>query len=210
MIFTLKPWITALVVTAIICGVSIEFLDTPIAQFFLHDAHRLHPLGDALGSAVLVSAITVVIFPLLIERLVRGCLSRLKEATIVSGIAALGSFTVNDFVLKRIFGRQDVASYLSHPVGTGFSMFGGDMYSSFPSGHSVMAAAALVVFVRIYPDKIRLLASLLIAIAILLVVGDWHFLSDVVAGLFIGASAGAVAGDLAKSHFEKRLRPSEY
>jgi hypothetical protein len=43
--------------------------------------------------------------------------------------------------------------------------------------------------------SIRPLAILLLLAAALLVVGDWHFLSDVIAGTFLGVSAGILAGE---------------
>jgi membrane-associated phospholipid phosphatase len=36
--------------------------------------------------------------------------------------------------------------------------------------------------------------------AALLVIGDWHFLSDVIAGSFVGLSAGLLAGSLWSLH----------
>ena len=40
--------------------------------------------------------------------------------------------------------------------------------------------------------------------AILLVAGDWDFLSDVIAGGFVSMSAGLLAGDLWKDPFRAR------
>ena len=39
------------------------------------------------------------------------------------------------------------------------------------------------------------LSALLLLAAGLLIVGDWHFLSDVVAGTFLSVSAGLLAGE---------------
>ncbi len=49
-------------------------------------------------------------------------------------------------------------------------------------------------------------AGALTAMAVLLLVGNWHFLSDIAAGLYLGALAGTLAGDLAKSHFAQKRR----
>jgi membrane-associated phospholipid phosphatase len=36
--------------------------------------------------------------------------------------------------------------------------------------------------------------------AVALLIGDWHFVSDVVAGAFVGGTAGFVAGELWDQH----------
>jgi hypothetical protein len=60
----------------------------------------------------------------------------------------------------------------------------------------VLAGAFAGVFMRLYRTSVRLLSGLLLLAAALLVVGDWHFISDVIAGTFLGVSAGILAGEL--------------
>jgi membrane-associated phospholipid phosphatase len=48
--------------------------------------------------------------------------------------------------------------------------------------------------VRFYRASIWPLSALLVVAATLLVAGDWHFLSDVIAGTFLGISAGLAVG----------------
>ena len=204
--FCWKCWLATFVATAALCAGAILWLDLPIAHHFQSDAPHWGLLGTIFAGWVLVSLITIVILPLLIVRLVRGSLSDFAETVIVAGGAALASFSVNDFVLKRIFGRTDVADSLAQPAAAGFHFLGGDMTASFPSGHAVMAAAGLVAFTRVYPRCLPFAIGALAVMAVLLLVGDWHFLSDIAAGLFLGALAGTLAGDLAKSHFAQRRR----
>jgi uncharacterized membrane protein YoaK (UPF0700 family) len=59
----------------------------------------------------------------------------------------------------------------------------------------VLAGAFAGVFMRIYRGSIRLFCALLLLAAALLVLGDWHFVSDVIAGAFLGISAGMLAGE---------------
>ncbi len=47
----------------------------------------------------------------------------------------------------------------------------------------------------LYRVSVWLLSALLVLAAGLLVIGDWHFLSDVIAGTFAGISAGILAGE---------------
>ena len=48
---------------------------------------------------------------------------------------------------------------------------------------------------RLYRASIWPLSALLLLAAALLLVGDWHFLSDVIAGTFLSISAGVLAGE---------------
>jgi hypothetical protein len=56
------------------------------------------------------------------------------------------------------------------------------------------------VFMRLYRRSVPLFSGLLLIAATLLIVGDWHFLSDVIAGTFIGVSAGLLAGEVWLAH----------
>lgn len=44
------------------------------------------------------------------------------------------------------------------------------------------------------------MGALLVLAALLLVVGDWHFVSDVIAGSFVGLTAGLLAGEVWRLH----------
>ncbi len=175
-----------------------------LAHYFAAGSTSWSFMGEKFSSPVLISAITLAIGPLLVLRLVRGTLSDFAETIIVAGCAALGSFTVSDFVLKRLFGRNNVTETLASPDTAGFHFFQGSPFSSFPSGHSVMVATALFVFARVYPGRLPLVLVTLAAMAGLLLVGNWHFLSDILSGMFLGAFAGSLAGELACSHFARR------
>jgi membrane-associated phospholipid phosphatase len=186
------------------CLLAIGWADIPLMHFFAGGAARWSFMGENFNSPVLIGLITLVIAPLLLLRLTRGTLSDFLETVIVAGCAALASFTVNDFVLKRLFGRDTLLHYLTDPATAGFHLFHGGFYSSFPSGHSVMAATGLFVFARVYPRWLPYILCLLAVMALLLLVGNWHFLSDILAGMFLGALAGSLAGELARSHFARR------
>jgi len=201
-------WLGALLSTVLLCALSIEYLDMPIARLLFTGgvAHKLSVLGSLLSSSTLVGLITIVILPLILIRLVRGTLSKFGETIIVAGCVAIGAFAVNDNVLKWIFGREEVVTYLTNPTDPIFHPMSGDVSSSFPSGHAVMITAGLSACARVYP-RLQLTAVALLAIMSgMLLLGHWHFLSDIIAGLFVGGSAGVLAGELAKSHFDRKSR----
>jgi len=60
----------------------------------------------------------------------------------------------------------------------------------------VLAGAFAGVFMRLYRSSILPLAALLLIAAVLLIVGDWHFVSDVIVGTFVGVSVGLLAGEV--------------
>jgi uncharacterized membrane protein len=57
----------------------------------------------------------------------------------------------------------------------------------------VLAGAFVGVFMRLYRTSIVSFSALLLIAAVLLVAGNWHFVSDVVPGIFVGVSAGLLA-----------------
>ena len=61
---------------------------------------------------------------------------------------------------------------------------------SFPSGHSITAFAIAIPLGLVYPSLMLMLMFCALSIAISRVVLGMHFLSDVVAGILIGAGVG--------------------
>jgi hypothetical protein len=70
----------------------------------------------------------------------------------------------------------------------------------------VLAGAFAGGFIRLYRKSILLFSGLLLVGAALLIVGDWHFISDVIAGTFAGVSAGLLAGEVWLVHLSRLLR----
>ena len=104
--------------------------------------------------------------------------------------------------LKEVFGRtwpntwvNNNPSYFSD--GTfGFNFFhGGIGYASLPSGHmaAVTAVAVVLWFARPQLRWVSVLACGLVAVG--LIGTNYHWLSDIIAGTFVGWSVGAVVCD---------------
>ena len=73
----------------------------------------------------------------------------------------------------------------------GFHFFqSGNSFESFPSGHAAAAAAVLSVVWILFPELRVICAIGAIAVDLGLVALNLHFLSDVVAGSFVGISTG--------------------
>ena len=87
----------------------------------------------------------------------------------------------------------------------GFNFFTANpQFAAFPSGHTASVSAIAGVLWAIYPRFRLVYAAGVTAIAIALVVSDFHFLSDVLAGGFLGVSVALgmlAAWESGKSRF---------
>ncbi len=184
----------SLVVCAAIVAFSFLRMDVPTALYFWNVRHLLSPLNVAFGSTVILSAESAVILFTVFARLVRGHISVLGETLAIACLVSMCAYVVNDHVLKVFFGVPNPAVVV-HGAAHSFNFWMGSDTSSFPSGHMVLAGAFAGVFMRLNKASIRLFSALLLIAAALLLVGDWHFLSDIIAGAFLGTSAGILAGE---------------
>ena len=191
----IRTWSLSLVVCAAIVAVSFLRIDVPAALYFWNAGNLRSPLNMAFGSAVILSAESAVILFMVLARLVRGHISEFGETLAIACLVSMCAYVANDHVLKVFFGVPNPADVVQHGAAHGFNFWMGSENSSFPSGHMVLAGAFAGFFMRRYKAGIRLFSALLVIAAGLLLVGDWHFLSDIIAGAFIGTSAGILAGE---------------
>jgi membrane-associated phospholipid phosphatase len=198
-----KLWCLMLAAALIGVAICIRWLDVPVAMAFLGNANRFSGLGRGLSSTVLIFGEMLLITVLAIARLMRGDLPEFGKALFVASCASLSAYVANDHVLKFIFGRENPLVLFQGIPPHVFNFFQGDQHSSFPSGHMVMATAFAVAMIRLQPRTLPILTILLFIGAAALVIGDWHFIGDVIAGIFVGATAGLVAGELWSEHVRK-------
>jgi len=177
-----------------------------VALAFLANINRFSVVGTGLGSTVLVSGEMVVIATLAVVRMAKGNLPAFAKAIFVACCASLSAFVANDYVLKIIFGRLNPSDFFQRPTAHIFHFFQGNQQSSFPSGHMVMATAFAMVMIRLQPPTRPILIILLCIGAMALLLGDWQFLGDIVAGTFVGGTAGFVAGELWTEHVQDHAR----
>lgn len=94
---------------------------------------------------------------------------------------------------KSIFGRVNTRCWLQQPDLYGFHWFrrlpGCD---GFPSGHMLVVVALFAALGRFYPGMRPLCLSAASLLGIALVATNYHFVSDVVAGAFVGVLLEAV------------------
>jgi len=94
------------------------------------------------------------------------------------------------FVLKHAVGRIDTRFWLIHPSLKEFHwLHGGGHFTSFPSGHMAVSAALAVALWDYYPQYRLAYIVFLIVEALALLMTDYHFLSDIMAGTYLGIVA---------------------
>ncbi len=89
--------------------------------------------------------------------------------------------------LKVVFGRIETRIWLQNSQQYGFHWFhGGFRFDGFPSGHMVVFATLFSAIWRIYPKYKIALVLLLAVLGVLLLATNYHFLSDVICGTYLG------------------------
>ena len=180
-------------------AVSFLYFDVAIALRVYGLLRLAKTLATGFGSAVLLSIEAAVVLVLVLLRITRGHLSPYREATLLACLTSICAYAINDSALKLFFGVPNPAAVV-HGARHTFHFLHGSRQSSFPSGHMALSGSFAGVFMRLYRRSVPLFSGLLLIAATLLIVGDWHFLSDVIAGTFIGVSAGLLAGEVWLAH----------
>ena len=90
-------------------------------------------------------------------------------------------------LLKYIFGRINTRAWILNPDQYGFYWFqGGETTSGFPSGHMAVFSTLIAALWRVYPRYRYPYAIALTLLSVALIATNYHFLGDVVAGLYLG------------------------
>ncbi|HEY2469526.1 MAG TPA: phosphatase PAP2 family protein [Terracidiphilus sp.] len=193
--FPYRVWLLALAICTLVMAVAFAYFDVPIARQVYGILSSAESLATGFASAVLLGVEAAVALVLVIVRITRGHLSAYREATVLACLTSICAYAINDSTLKFLFGVPNPEAVL-HGTQHAFNFLSGSSSSSFPSGHMVLSGAFAGVFMRLYRASILPFFLLLFIAAMLLIVGDWHFVSDVIAGTFLGVSAGLLAGEV--------------
>ncbi|HEY8085473.1 MAG TPA: phosphatase PAP2 family protein [Methylophilaceae bacterium] len=90
-------------------------------------------------------------------------------------------------ILKWIFGRTETHNWLLHPQLYGFHWFAGtEGFLGFPSGHMLVFTPLFLALWDFFP-RFRIYYGIVwLSLGIALIVTEYHFLSDVAAGTYLG------------------------
>ena len=194
--------ITRLIVGLLICGVAVTvsylWIDRPVSYFAYDELRAYRTVFD------LASRLPKVIGPLVIAcTLILGVRAMMKrpltetQITVVLSAVSLALSDILENWLKFAFGRtwpetwvQNNPSLIRDGVYNFNPFRGGPGFAAFPSGHLVAICAIMSVFWLLHP-QFRLIYAICIATVFVGELGaNYHFVSDLIAGGFLGFSAG--------------------
>jgi membrane-associated phospholipid phosphatase len=192
-----RDWSLGLFGTMIAVTGCYLWLDRPIAHL-AHDRFGPFHLFEKL--TLIPDALTLIAVVAFLALGLRGLtgqgLSRFQTVLLVSGISLAVAVVIKD-ELKFAFGRawpetwtRNNPSFIRDDVYGFFPFHGGPGYASFPSGHTTAICTVMTVLWLCYPRFRPVYALSMAAVAIGLVGANFHFLSDVIAGGFLGISVG--------------------
>jgi membrane-associated phospholipid phosphatase len=173
------------------------FVDRPVA-FYVHDQRFAdYPVLKWLTYPPdILEALVPVALAVLMVRRIRGPFNRWERVVLATCLAVILAEQFKD-AFAYLFGRYwpetwiDNNPSLIHDGAYGFHPFHrGDSYRSFPSGHTARIVAAASVMWIAYPRWRWAWVLLSMAVISGLILMDYHFVGDVVAGGFIGAIVG--------------------
>jgi membrane-associated phospholipid phosphatase len=204
----LRNWCITLAITAAGVLVSYLWLDQPIA-FFVHRNiadKTIFVWLQRLPVALLLLTLLVLAWCALWTLIDRPLIQSLALACSISFIAA--NFINNQ--LKYAFGRtwpnntwiENNSSLIQN--GTfGFNPFrGGPGFASFPSGHVAAVCAVMTVLWWSYPSLRPIYVASVAVVAIGLIGANYHFLSDILGGIFVGTFAGYITTKISYSKMD--------
>jgi membrane-associated phospholipid phosphatase len=196
----LRCFSIALLLTVAAVTISYLWLDRPIS-YFAHEQTAQYAVFREMQRApeymAIIACLVFVIAGCFI--LVRRPMTRPMYALLVSGTSLAVASLIKE-QLKFVFGRTWPETWVNNNPSlirdgvSGFNFFhGGAGYGSFPSGHTAATCAALSVLWIAYP-RYRLLYAAIITIVVIGLLGaNYHFVSDTVAGGFVGWVTGWLA-----------------
>jgi membrane-associated phospholipid phosphatase len=194
-------WFVALSVTMVIVLLSYVWVDRPIATYVhvqnIRPHHALLELLTRLPDPLIpLAAVAVVILGLRAVARRSRPLPTWQVVGFLCSVSVLLAEAIKD-QLKFVFGRTWPEAWAPHDpafIETGAYGFnwlhGGAAYQSFPSGHMGATCAVVSVLWSVYPQWRFYWALCALGVAAALVGGNYHFLSDVIAGAFVGGSTG--------------------
>ncbi|MGP0018136.1 MAG: phosphatase PAP2 family protein [Candidatus Sulfotelmatobacter sp.] len=189
-----RTWLFALILSAAAVGLCIAYVDRPLAAFL--EVHVRHTefwvwLERALRPfALVVIAALVWLFGCGICLISGRPLRPWTETPALYSWAAIWA-VASEIILKRIFGRgwPDPTFVDDHLYGFHF-LHGMTHWDSFPSGTTTVSFAMLSVFWTLQPRWRAAGVAIAILLLVAVVIGNFHWLSDAIAGAFLGVTVG--------------------
>ncbi len=189
--------------------VSIRYLDHPLADFL--ELHFRHTEGWVVLAVLLKPLIVVALAALLLLFLsgIPRVGNWIKPALVIawSEVWALAT----EFVFKQIFGRAwPEPTYIRDHLDGFHWLHASDGWTAFPSGHALSSFALAAVFWFAIQRWRAAAVAIAVFISACMVLCNYHWLSDVMAGSFLGWTIGwitATAPSVSDSRYPSADRP---
>jgi len=187
----MKKIVGITLLTLLLVAGSYFFLDTGIA-LFVRGAWMSHARLDISSTKIpdllllVVCGVTGFGWAAYFHRVSRGKYDQHARFFRLIAITVPLTYVVKS-ILKIAVGRITTRFWLRHPDYPQFHWFNGrNHYDGFPSGHMAVFMALGIALWKYYPQHRFLYASFLAALTMALVVTDYHFVSDIIAGAYLG------------------------
>jgi len=191
-------WIIALSICGACATISYFFVDRPIAYFAHDELHGYRAIFDLAGRLPNVLGPIIVGCTLIfgIRAVMGHPLTEIQTAIVLSALSLALSVILASW-LKFAFGRtwpetwvQANPSLIRDGVHNFNPFHGGIGFAAFPSGHMVAICAITSAFWLLYLHS-RWICAICIATVFVGQLGaNYHFVSDLIAGGFVGFSVG--------------------
>lgn len=158
---------------------------------------RLGPFSVMASPAEALEPVAVVVFAILAILSFAGWRPGIRgRAVLALSLSVFVAVGANG-VAKEIFGRTwpeswlgDNPSWIRDGVFGFFPFHGGMGWGSFPSGHTTLITTVATILWIVWPE-LRWVWSVTVAIVVVgLLAGNYHFVSDIIGGLYLGAGVG--------------------
>ena len=190
--FFLKVFFELIILTAIVL-LCVYYIDKPLA-YWIHQHHIpnqyfkwLTKIPEYLWVASPILLIASILYTSLIGK------SNVFTAVFNMSLSLIIARFFVDYS-KFIFGRYWPLTWVNHNPSLiknhayGFHFFHkGVAYQSFPSGHTAMTFAFFVALFITYPKMKYPVLAVCLLVMLGIIGMDYHFLSDVIAGSFLGS-----------------------
>ncbi len=190
----IRRWLLACFITGIAVAVCWIYVDRPVADYVTANFYHLPVTKIAHDILTLLPAMALCALAFLMVhtmRVAKGDPPAEWTRTPAAGSWAIALAMALTEVLKRLVGRTEIyPSWLLDHVYTVHPVFWRPNSEAFPSGTMLIGTALMAVLWRRVPSGRAAWAAILLFLVLLLILTDSHWVSDIIAGTFIGATVG--------------------
>jgi membrane-associated phospholipid phosphatase len=181
----MRNWLIAFGLCVVAIFLSIQFVDFPVAIFLnqLPSLAALH--SPVFGLPIFAGVCGLALVGFAIQRGLGGQVRAWEETTFLIVLSLSWAISITEDLLKPLCGRP--LPYVFFSTGKAqFHFWRWALDNSFPSGHAAQIASVMTVLWITYPRLRGLWGAMAVIGYLLLILGNWHFVSDVIAGAFLG------------------------